>query len=104
MVRLAALLGLGALSTGAHAITVYSQQPLGQATATDSASAASYTGAAAYDTTTLVAPALPNPMPSTQYTVAMQSSNASVANLSIPHTGAFFGFSIEFSVINQLRA
>lgn len=105
MVLLSALVALGVAAAAARAqLTIYSQIPLGHASSTDSADPANYTGSAAYDPTTLQAPALPNPMPNRQYTVAMQGDAASVTGLSIPHTGAFYGFSIEMSVINQVCA
>jgi hypothetical protein len=85
------------------AVTVYSQIPLGDsATATASASAANYTGSAAYDPTILTAPEVPNPGPATQYTIQLQATSSEVQGLSIPQTGHFLGFSIEFSVINQV--
>jgi hypothetical protein len=99
---------LAAAAAGVRAVTVYNQQPYGQmsasgtGTASASAAAASYTGAAAYDPTVLNAPPLPSPMPALQYSVWMAASNATVANLSIPLAGTFFGFSIEFSVLNQV--
>jgi hypothetical protein len=82
-------------------VTVYSQAPLG-ASATATGSAASYTGAAAYDPTVLTAPAVPNPLPPMQFTLPLQPSAAAVTNLSIQQSGSFFGFSIEMSVINQV--
>jgi hypothetical protein len=82
-------------------VTVYSQIPFG-ASATASGAAASYTGAAAYDPTVLAAPALPNPLPATQFTLQLQQSAAAVPGLSILQSGSFYGFSIEMSVINQV--
>ncbi|KAJ3503353.1 hypothetical protein NLJ89_g8477 [Agrocybe chaxingu] len=85
------------------AVTVYyqaGQKPLG-GTATDTGVAARYTGAAAYNPTTLNPPPPPGPdaLP-TQF--AMQFSNAVPPGASIPQSGAFFGFSIEMSVVNQV--
>jgi hypothetical protein len=93
-------------SVGAQ-ITIYGQIPLehasrASATATTTGLAVNYTGTAAYDPTVLHPPALPNPMPSLQYTVWMLEDTAAVANLSIPQRGSFMGFSIEFSVVNQV--
>lgn len=107
MVLLHAFLALCALRNVAQAsVTVYGQTPIGDVTSTGaasaSASAASYTGAAAYDPTVLNPPAIPNPGPATQYTIQLQSSASSVTGLSIPQGGHFMGFSIEFSVINQV--
>ncbi|CAL1698444.1 unnamed protein product [Somion occarium] len=83
-----------------RAITVYNQQPLGQ-TQTSSADGAAYTGYQAYNPATLNAPGLPDPLPATQFGIQLQSSAAAVTGLSIPVSGALFGFSIETSVINQ---
>jgi hypothetical protein len=97
------LLFFRALSSGpqpAHAsVTVYSAPLLGQSTNT--AAAASYTAAAAYDNTTLTPPAAPTNQ-TTAFTITLQGSNSSVTNISIPQQGSFLGFSIEFSVINQV--
>ncbi|KAJ6627347.1 glycoside hydrolase family 79 protein [Mycena sp. CBHHK59/15] len=87
------------------AITVYHQQPFGDTTtstasSSGSAAAASYTGAAAYDPTVLTAPPIPDPPPATKF--FQQLSSAPVSGLSIPQSGYFFGFSVEFSVINQV--
>ncbi|KAL0954378.1 hypothetical protein HGRIS_003363 [Hohenbuehelia grisea] len=83
-------------------ITVYSQRPLGQAANTASGAAATNTAAAAYDTTVLNPPPLPDPLPATQFGVQLQNSAANVQGLSIPMSGAFWGFSIEMSVANQV--
>ncbi|KAJ7692569.1 glycoside hydrolase family 79 protein [Mycena rosella] len=80
-------------------VTVHYQQPLGAPTSTGSA-AASYTGAAAYDPTVLIAPPIPNPAPPS--TFFQQLSSTPVPGLSIPQSGYFFGFSVEFSVITQV--
>ncbi|KAI0052506.1 glycoside hydrolase family 79 protein [Auriscalpium vulgare] len=83
--------------------TVY--QPLNQqiifggnpdSTPTAAGPAATYTGAAAYDPTVLVAPSPPNPGIPTQFGVQLYSGG--MTNLSRPQSGAFFGFSIEMSV------
>lgn len=83
-------------------VTVYSQVPLGQGTNTAQSAAATYTGSAAYDPTILTAPPIPNPAPPTQFTLALQSSSQAVQGLSIVQNGAFLGFSIETSVVNQV--
>ncbi|KAI0299017.1 glycoside hydrolase family 79 protein [Multifurca ochricompacta] len=70
-------------------------------TSTTTGAAANYTGAAAYDPTVLNAPAVPNPPISTQIPIPLSSSGG-IPNLSIPQSGAFFGFSIEMSVSNQV--
>jgi hypothetical protein len=82
-------------------VTVYSQIPLGKATAT--AASANYTGAAAYDPKVLTPPPIPNPAPPTQFPLVLQSSSQAVQGLSIIQSGPFLGFSIETSVINQIR-
>ena len=82
-------------------VTVYSQQPIGQ-TATDSAAAATYTGYKAYNPTMLIPPALPNPLPPTQFNLNLQPAANAVGGLSIMQSGAFFGLSIETSVITQV--
>jgi hypothetical protein len=89
------------IDTAQAGVTVYGQLPLGQATM--SAASANYTGAAAYDSTVLNAPAIPNPAPPTQPSIQLFSSNTSQGGLSIPLHGSFFGFSIEMSVVNQVR-
>ncbi|TFK33319.1 hypothetical protein BDQ12DRAFT_441495 [Crucibulum laeve] len=96
------LLPLPALSS----VTVYGQIPLAQtATAASSVdpAAPAVTTLAAYNDTVLNPPPVPSPMPSTAYTIEMPRDAAAVPGLSIPHVGAaFWGFSIEMSVINQV--
>jgi hypothetical protein len=90
------------LNVSQASVTVYNQVPFGQSTNSASASSAQYTGAAAYDPTVLNPPAIPNPAPATQFTLELQSSSQAVQGLSIMQSGAFLGFSIETSVINQV--
>lgn len=84
----------------AHAsVTVYGphvQRPYGIVTA----ASASYTSAA-YDDIVLTPPPLPNVPPPTFFSVQLQTG--AVPDLSIPHQGSFFGFSIELSVVTQVR-
>ncbi|KAJ6627351.1 glycoside hydrolase family 79 protein [Mycena sp. CBHHK59/15] len=80
------------------AITVYSQEPFG--TAVGTANIVAYTGAAAYDPTVLMPPLIPSPPSSTAF--SQQLSITPPPGLSIPQSGYFYGFSIEFSVINQI--
>ncbi|KAJ8585043.1 glycoside hydrolase family 79 protein [Rhizopogon salebrosus TDB-379] len=80
-------------------ITVYHQVPLGDSTTT--AAAANYTGAAAYDPTVLTPPPVPSGL-TTQFGIQLSSSSATVQGLSIPQSGSFMGFSIEFTVVNQI--
>lgn len=100
-----AVLGLWLAAIARAQITVYGQKPLGQATATTSnAAAPAVTTYAAYNDTTLIPPPVPNPAISTNFTLSLTRDAATTAGLSIPHVGAaFFGFSIEMSVINQVR-
>ena len=73
----------------------------GTTTLTGTAAAATYTGSAAYDPTVLQPPPPPiPPVPSNQF---VQLYSGGMNGLSIPHTGAFFGFSIEMSVVNHVR-
>ncbi|KAJ4489869.1 glycoside hydrolase family 79 protein [Lentinula aciculospora] len=80
------------------AVTVYyapGQNPF----STTSADVSSYTGAAAYNPTTIDPPALPDPMPSLSLNFNIQTN---APGLSITQSGAFMGFSIEMSVANQV--
>jgi len=63
--------------------------------------AATFTGAAAYDRTILTPPAVPNP-PLPPLVPIQLTSSGGIPGLSIPHSGAFFGFSVEMSVVNQV--
>lgn len=88
-------------------VTVYGvagpvQQTLdGGASGTSSAAPAGYTPPA-FNSVVLQAPAIPQPAPPTQFGLSLQPSTQGVANLSIPQSGAFYGFSIEFSVVTQV--
>lgn len=84
-------------------VTVYGphvQQPLGTATAT--AASSLYTGSGIYNQVVLTPPPVPTPPPPTSFNVQLQTGGA-VSGLSIPQSGAFFGFSIELSVVTQVR-
>lgn len=94
---------LSALSAAHASVTVYSQVPIGKATGTAQSAAAAYSGSAAYDPTVLNAPPIPNPAPPNQFTLQLQSSSNAVQGLSIKQSGSFLGFSIETSVVNQVR-
>lgn len=99
-----AFLSLLSLASVSNAVTRYI--PEGQATLfgitmTTSASAAGYTGSAAYDPTTLVAPAVPNPAINNNF--GLQLPTGGMPGLSIHQHGAFLGFSVELSVSNQIR-
>lgn len=83
------------------AVTVYGQIPLGQ---TSTAARPSQTVLAAYNDTQLTPPPVPNPAPARQFTLTLQHDATAVNGLSIPHVGpSFFGFSIEMSVVSQVR-
>lgn len=71
------------------------------AATTSGAAAANYTGAAAYNPTILNPPPIPSPGPGN---FDIQLETAAPAGVSIPLAGSFFGFSVEFSVANQVRA
>jgi hypothetical protein len=94
---------LNLAGTGVHAyVTVYGQTPLGK---TWSATGAGPTPTtfAAYNDTELIPPPLPTNVVR-EFKVELQRDAMSVPNLSIQHKiASFFGFSIEMSVINQVR-
>ena len=101
------LFSLGAIlfSSSQAQVTVYyeahagPQAPLGTGTATGAA--ANYTGAAAYNPTTLNPPPPPGAQAlPTQF--AIQPPNAVPPGASILQNGSFFGFSVEMSVVNQV--
>ncbi|KAJ6554258.1 hypothetical protein B0H19DRAFT_1152984 [Mycena capillaripes] len=81
------------------AITVY-QAPGQAAFATTSAPASAYTGAAAYNPTTLIPPPVPTPAVPSSFNIALNSGGTPGA--SIPQSGSFVGFSVEMSVSNQV--
>ncbi|RPD63414.1 glycoside hydrolase family 79 protein [Lentinus tigrinus ALCF2SS1-6] len=89
---------------GAQAVTVYGQagqQPIGTSTGSATSALPSSTSAA-YDTLVLNPPPLPNPLPPNQFGVQLAADAVNVNGLSIPQSGAFFGFSVEMSVVNQV--
>ena len=80
-------------------VTIYGQAALGF-----TASPTPTSTPAAYNTTILVPPPIPSPAPANAFTLSLQQSAAAVNGLSIPHVGgSFWGFSIEMSVISQVR-
>ncbi|EIW83853.1 glycoside hydrolase family 79 protein [Coniophora puteana RWD-64-598 SS2] len=81
-------------------VTVYSQVPLAKPTISVGADG-NYTGAAAYDPAVLQAPPVPTGLP-TQFNIQLAAQSSAVNGLSIPQSGAFMGFSIEFSVISYV--
>ena len=100
------LFSLGVLFSSSQAqITVYYPQVHGAqvtlGTGTVTGAAANYTGAAAYNPTTLNPPSPPGAQAlPTQF--AIQPPNAVPPGASILQNGSFFGFSIEMSVVNQV--
>ncbi|KAI0830340.1 glycoside hydrolase family 79 protein [Trametes gibbosa] len=85
---------------GVQAVTVYGQTPI--ATPTSLAAGTSYTGLAAYDTRVLDPPPLPDPRPPSQFVIQLPQAASNVQGLSIPLSGAFYGFSVEMSVTTQV--
>lgn len=81
------------------AVTIYGQTPLGF-TQSASGAASSYTGLPAYNTTILTPPVI-SPAPS-PYSLQLTNNVSAVKGVSIPVKGSFYGFSIEFSVVNQI--
>lgn len=102
------ILALLARFTVAQAITVYGQNgvvtasgpPSGTASVSTSATSAAFTPAA-FNTIVLQPPAIPTGVPM-QFQVPLENTASDVNGLSIAQSGAFFGFSIEMSVINQV--
>jgi hypothetical protein len=92
------------LAVARASVTVYHlQAPISGPTGTAAAAAANYTGAAAYDPILLTAPAIPSPPPPNTFFIQLFNSNVDQGRLSIPVSGSFYGFSIEMSVISQVR-
>ena len=86
-----------------NAVTVYGQTPLGMTQTSSAVGDAGPTPTSpAYDKTVLIPPEPPQP-PTTGFGLELQPQAASVPNLSIQQSGAFLGFSIEMSVVNQVR-
>ncbi|KAI0289638.1 hypothetical protein BC826DRAFT_914159 [Russula brevipes] len=78
-----------------HQQVIFGGNGTATTTLTGTAAAATYTGSAAYDPSVLQAPAPPNPpVPTNQ---VIQLYNGGMNGLSIPQSGAFFGFSIEMT-------
>lgn len=101
LVRSFLLLALFKLSTAE--VTIYNHPALllyQGGSQTTAALGASFTGLAAYDPTVLTPPPVPNPPPPTNFDIRLTNG---IAGLSIPQSGNFLGFSIEMSVINQVR-
>ena len=67
---------------------------------TASAPSATFTGVAAYNPTVLTPPSIPSPPPPTAFNINL--ATGAVNGLSMPQSGAFIGFSIEMSIVNQV--
>ena len=97
--------GVGLLSLAGAAlaqVTIYGQTPLAQ-TKTDGSWSA-MTTLAAYNDTFLTPPAAPNPAANNNFALQLTKEAAQVEGISIAHNGpSFYGFSIEMSVITQIR-
>ena len=92
------------LAFAKNQVTVYGQIALGFATRTASSNAHAATTPAAYNNTRLVPPAIPSPAPANVFALTLQQDAAFVSELSMAHVGGcFWGFSIEMSVISQVR-
>ncbi|KAI0354193.1 hypothetical protein OH77DRAFT_1437562 [Trametes cingulata] len=105
------LLSLAALWSHAQAVTIYGQQgitmPSGVASTAAAAPTASATtdwisNLAAYNNVTLTPPALPNPMPATEFGITLHNQAQNVNGLSVQQRANFLGFSIEMSVVEQV--
>ena len=81
------------------AVTIYGQTPLGVTRTLEPG--AKWTGLPAYDPTTLTPPVI-NPLPG-PYSLQLTNDVNAVGGVSIPMKGTFFGFSVEVSVVNQIR-
>ena len=91
------------------AVTVYGQEGVTQPSGVSATAAATATtnldwlsNYAAYNNRTLTPPALPDPMPSTAFTIQLMNNAADVNGLSVQQSGDFFGFSVEMSVVQQV--
>ncbi|KAF8529719.1 glycoside hydrolase family 79 protein [Hysterangium stoloniferum] len=86
---------------GVHGnVTIYTDQSPFFATSVVTSSFPNYTAASAFDPTSLTPPAVPSPPIPTQFPVQLFSGG--MANLSLPQTGAFVGFSVELSIADTI--
>ena len=90
-------------------VTIYEQIALltetniPNATSTATTAITTPTGPA-YDDTVLTPPLISSPPPLSDFTLTLAENSNAVQGLSMPHLGgSFWGFSIEMSVISQLR-
>lgn len=95
-------LSYASLSVAQFSVYKPQQQVIFNGTSTSAVSptASTYSGPAAFNPSVLVAPPVPTPGPATAFDV--QLTTGQVPNLSIPQSGAFFGFSVEMSVVNDV--
>ena len=92
-----------ALAFAQAEVTVYGQIALGFTTRASS-NAPAATTPAAYNDTRLAPPSISNPAPGNAFALTLQQDAAVVSGLSMVHVGGcFWGFSIEMSVISQVR-
>ena len=110
-VSLLAALSLLGPAPARAGVTVYGangaeQQTLGapEGASTSTAAGPFWTALPAYNSVQLQAPPIPNPAPPMQFGVTLQQSATDVAGLSIAQQSGWYGFSIEFSVVNQVGA
>lgn len=95
-----------ALLGGAQAkVTVYGmegQKHIATGTGTEiSEPTATTKPLAAYNTRILTPPPIPDPRPPNQFGIQLAADAVDVNGLSIPQSGAFYGFSVEMSVVTQ---
>jgi len=93
------LLALIFLRPAAASVTVYDYAGA-VASPTVSGVQPQYTGMQAYNPIELQPPPLPVPLPANAFNIAVH--NAAPGGVSIELRGSFMGFSIEFSVLNQV--
>lgn len=90
----------GTLASAVAQVTVYEQIAL----LTQTSTLAATSTPAAYNDTRLVPPAIPSPAPANDFALTLEQNSNVVTGLSIAHVGpGFWGFSIEMSVISQIR-
>ncbi|EAU87916.1 hypothetical protein CC1G_01563 [Coprinopsis cinerea okayama7 len=104
MITRKALSVLSCASLTLAQVTVYGQLPLGQMqTQSTTAELPMTTVRAAYNNTLLQVPEIPAEGITNDFTLQLTRDASAVPGISIPHVGsAFYGFSIEMSVINQV--
>ena len=86
----------------AAAVTIYGPKGPVASSTSAAASSSATAGSSSPGSLTLTPPPIPSPGPPTQFHLTLQNSAQNVPNLSIPQSGAFYGFSIELSVADQI--